>query len=328
MVTLTHSRLAALLLAPAFLLAACTDAAQDDAGASAPVNEEPDSAMTFDLQGHRGARGLVPENTQQSFRRALELGVTTLEMDVVITADSQVVVSHEPWMNEAICSLPGGEPVPEGAGRRYNIYQMPYGEVARYDCGARGNPRFPEQVAQPARKPLLDEVIAAAERYSAQNYPAEAPIRYNIETKSQPAGDDLFHPDPATFTRLLYDVVADAGVVERATIQSFDPRTLRVAREIDPDWPTVLLVEGGTELSFAEHIDRLGFRPNVYSPNFALVDDELIAAAAGEEIAVIPWTVNEKDDMERLIDLGVDGIITDYPDRLVDVLTERGIRWR
>lgn len=285
-------------------------------------------SMPFDLQGHRGARGLAPENTIPAFQRALGLGVTTLELDVVISSDGKVVVSHEPWMNDTICSLPSGEPIPGGEGREHNIFALTYAEIARYDCGLRGNPRFPEQTKQPATKPLLRDVIALAEAYSAENYPSSAPVRYNIETKSQPESDGLFHPEPERFTQLLYAVVSEAGVVSRASIQSFDPRTLTVARRLDPTWPTVLLVEYDSGMSMEEHVERLGFAPVVYSPNARLVDASLVARVRERGMLLIPWTVNDSADMNRLIDLGVDGLISDYPNRATEVLASRGIAWR
>ena len=252
----------------------------------------------FDLQGHRGARGLLPENTIGAFTRALEMGVTTLEMDVVIAKDSTVVVSHEPWMSDVICA--------DAAGGRehHNIFAMTYAEVSRYDCGSLGHPSFPRQQKTPAAKPRLLDVLKATETH--------ARVRYNIEIKSNPDWDGLFTPDPATFARLVLDALEEGGVRDRAVLQSFDVRTLQAARRLDPRWPLALLVGEGSDLE--AHLTRLGFTPAIYSPNYRLVDEDLVRSAHEVGMRLIPWTVNTLADMQRLKDLGVDGLITDYPD--------------
>ena len=279
---------------------------------AAAAADSPRRPSGFDLQGHRGTRGMAPENTLPAFRRALELGVTTLELDVVISADSQVVVSHEPWMSATICTQPDGTPVPPDSESEFNLFEMSYARIAAFDCGQRGHPDFPEQEAMPAVKPLLHDVIQMAEAYIDST--GRAPIFYNIETKSQPEGDNTFHPEPAPFTELLYSVLDQEGITDRATIQSFDPRTLRVARDIDPSLSLALLVgRGGGDL--VENVEALGFAPTIYSPNYQLVDAGMVAAAHERGMEVIPWTVNERPDMERLQQLGVDGMITDYPNR-------------
>ena len=277
------------------------------------LNEQERAATpAFDIQGHRGARGLLPENTIPAFIRALELGVTTLEMDVVISKDSQVVVSHEPWFSGVICTQPSGEPVPEEDDRSFRIFEMTYDEVARFDCGSRGNPRFPRQEKMRVVKPLLRDVIEAAEAYGREH--RLPPIQYNIETKSQPEGDGLFHPDPATFTRLLHEVVEATGIKERSYLQSFDMRTLQFARTHDPSWRLVLLIEPSGDAGLAANLERLGFTPLVYSPYYQLVDSALVETTHARGMQLIPWTVNTLEEMQHLKALGVDGLITDYPD--------------
>lgn len=277
------------------------------------LGQADDAAPVFDWQGHRGARGLLPENTIPAFLKALDLGMTTLEMDAVISADSQVVVSHEPWFNHAICRQPSGEAIPEADERSYRIFALPYAEVARYDCGSLGNPRFPEQQKQWARKPLLREVITAAEAYAARH--GLPPVQYNIETKSTPDGDDVMHPTPDVFTQLLYDVVVETGVKDRTILQSFDPRTLRVGRALDPDWRLALLIEPQGDAGLVANLENLGFTPHIYSPYYRLVDATMVTQAHDRGMQVIPWTVNTLEEMQALVALGVDGIITDYPDR-------------
>lgn len=268
-------------------------------------------SSSFDLEGHRGARGLFPENTLPAFMHALELGVTTLEMDVVITSDEQVVVSHDPWMSGTFCSLPSGEPVPEATEQDFRIFGMTYAEVVRFDCGLRGNPRFPQQQRVAAVKPLLRDVIEAAETYTNSHH--RIPVQYNIETKSLPSGDGLLNPTPEVFTRLLYKVLVETGVKKRTIMQSFDLRTLRFARSLDPTLRLSLLVEE-KETDMAANLARLGFTPAVYSPDYHLVDHLMLSEAHGRGMQVIPWTVNTLAEMQRLKAMGVDGLITDYPD--------------
>lgn len=265
----------------------------------------------FDLQGHRGARGLRPENTIPAFQRALELGVTTLEMDVVVSRDGQVVLSHEPWFSSDICTTPGGDPVPPGSEREHNMHTLTYAEIARYDCGLRGNPRFPEQERMAVAKPLLSSVIEMAEAYP--RAPGQGAIHYNIEIKSSPARDSVFTPLPGAYARALYDVLVHHGVLARATVQSFDPRALEATRRIDPTVTLAFLVENRDGL--AANLSRLTFTPDIYSPDYRLLDQAMVEAAHRRGMQVIPWTVNDIDAMRAIKALGVDGLITDYPDR-------------
>lgn len=272
-----------------------------------------DTAGVFvvDLQGHRGARGLLPENTVPAFRRALELGVNTLELDLAVSKDGRLVVSHEPWMSAGICTTPDGQPVPEAEAQEHNLYVMTYDEIARYDCGSRGNARFPEQVPMRVAKPLLDSVIVMAEHYAAAH--GRPPVRYNVEIKSKPEHDGRHHPEPPAFARLVHEALAAHGVLARTTVQSFDPRALEAMHALDPTATLALLVDN--DLGLEANLERLTFTPDVYSPHHRLVDRALVEAAHRRGIAVLPWTVNDVETMRRLVALGVDGLITDYPDR-------------
>ena len=270
------------------------------------------SVMALDIQGHRGARGLLPENTIPGFLHALELGVTTLEMDVVISKDGQVVLSHEPWFSHYICTKPDGSPVTEEEEKSLNLYQLTYTEIRQFDCGMRGNARFPNQKSMPVHKPTLNQVIEAAEGYVQETGRPE--VAYNIETKSQPARDNIFHPPPDTFAQLLIDVITEQGITERATLQSFDVRTLQVAHEVAPDLQLALLVESHDERNMQEFLDYLGFIPSIYSPYYRLVDQSVVEMAHDKGMQIIPWTINTLDEMQAIKELGVDGIITDYPD--------------
>ena len=269
----------------------------------------------FDVQGHRGARGLLPENTLPAFARALALGVTTLELDLAVSADRELVVSHEPWMSAEICRLPDGRPISPDEEQDFKLFQMEYAEIAAFDCGSAGHPRFPEQQPQPARKPLLREVFALGEAYAART---GRPVFYNVETKTRPGRDGVFHPEPEAFVRLIAAEANRAGTGHRTTLQSFDVRTLRAADRLDLPFRLALLVEpdGWAGIgSLAEGTDALGFTPEIYSPDFSLVTAAAVREAHRAGTQVLPWTVNEPADMRRLRALGVDGFITDYPDR-------------
>lgn len=306
--------LTASVLIAAVLLVGCGDRPRDDTASSSSGDTA--AFAHVDLQGHRGARGLLPENSIPSFEKALELGVRTVELDVVVTADSLVIVSHEPWFSHVICSTPDGEPVREEEERSYNIYQMTYEETVEFDCGSRGNPLFETQEPQAAHKPRLDSTIVALEQYADET--GRSAPRYNIEIKSQPAFDGTFAPAPSAFARLVYDVIEEHGIRQRTTVQSFDTRSLRAIREIDSTLTLALLV--GNDLGVAGNVEQLGFTPPVYSPHYDLVDASTVDSVHDSGMKIIPWTINESDEMRRLLDLGVDGIITDFPDRAAPLL--------
>jgi len=284
--------------------------------------DAPRSPAGFDLQGHRGARGLAPENTIPAFRRALELGVTTLEMDVVISADGTVVVSHEPWMARAKCRTPDGGRIPEGAARSHNLYEMPYDRIEAYDCGSLTLPDFPEQASTPAPKPRLRAVLEMAEAYVDAH--DRGPVFYNIETKSRPEWTGQFHPEPDAFVRRVLAVVTETDVAPRTTIQSFDPRTLEATHRQNQTVRTALLVGWAGDEGLEANLAALSFRPDIYSPTARLVDEALVAAVHDRGLTLVPWTVNDPDEMRRLLRLGVDGLITDYPDRAREVLAATG----
>ena len=270
----------------------------------------------MDIQGHRGCRGLMPENTIPAFIKAVDLGVTTLEMDAVISKDGKVVVSHEPFLSHVICTGPEGEAITEEQEKNYNLYEMTYAEIKQCDCGSQEHPSYPAQQKMQVSKPLLQVVIKEVERYVETN--GLPKIQYNIETKSAPEGDKKYHPEPPEFVDLLVDVIKETGIADRTTIQSFDVRTLQYAREQYPDFSLALLV--GNAESPRENLKSLGFIPEIYSPYYRLVNAETVAFAKNLGMKIIPWTVNEANDIQEMIDLSVDGIISDYPDRVLQLV--------
>jgi len=267
---------------------------------------------TFDWQGHRGARGLMPENSIPGFIHAVDLGVNTLEMDLAITADGKIVVSHEPYFSSDICQDPDGNAISEKAALEHNIYEMNYREVKQYDCGSKPHPRFPEQKKISTIKPLLSEVIDTVETYTKNN--GISPLNYNIEIKSSAATDNLYHPVPSEFADRVYALIDEKLSWDRVTIQSFDFRVLQYIHKQYRAVPLVLLIEN--QLPWRSNIDSLEFVPAVYSCDYKLLSADVVSELQNEGMKVIPWTVNDRADMDRLIEWGADGIITDYPNRI------------
>ena len=276
-------------------------------------------SQNFDIQGHRGCRGLFPENSIEAMKRAIDLGVTTLEMDVVISKDKQVFLSHEPFLSHEICLDKNKNEITEANERSYNLYQMNYDEIKTCDCGSKIHPRFLDQQKLETYKPLLSDVIYFVEEYISKLQKGDLgkKIYYNIETKSDPKGDGIYHPEPKEFVDLLISVLKNTTISDRVYIQSFDVRTLQYLYQKYPKYKTVLLVEN--KMSIEENLKTLGFKPNVYSPEFILLDEKKVKLLHKKGIKVIPWTVNKTEDMQKVISYGVDGLITDYPNRYFEL---------
>lgn len=294
-------------------------------------------AQAFDLQGHRGARGLAPENSLSGFDRALAIGVHTLELDVVITADGVPVISHDTAPNPDITRDADGRWL---QARGQPFFQRPLGELAGFDIG-RINPvsryatDFPHQ--QPVDGERIPTLAALFERVKALRADQ---VRFNIETKLNPLRPSE-SPDPEVFARAVIEVVRAWGMGPRVSIQSFDWRTLAAVQRIAPELSVVHLtaqlprfntLDGGewtNGLRLRDHADvpalvsAAGGR--TWSPHHSNLSQQLISRARRLGLQVIPWTVNEVTDMERLLDWGVDGIITDYPDRLRTRMEQRGM---
>ncbi len=273
---------------------------------------------SFDIEGHRGCRGLMPENTIPAFLKALDLGVTTLEMDVVVSKDRQVVVSHEPYFNADFCIAPDGKPVAKAQQKERKLYQLTYDEIRQYDTGSNGNPKYPEQQKQKTIKPLLSDVIQQVEAYRQQH---KLPlVAYNIEVKSEASEYNVSQPEPGPFCDLVQAVLKDRLPANRIIIQSFDFAVLKHWRQQADagNYPSVRLAALVENLRGAKkNLAELGFKPDVYSPSYRLLRHKTIEQLHEKGIQVIPWTVNQRKDMERLKRWGVDGLITDYPDRTV-----------
>jgi glycerophosphoryl diester phosphodiesterase len=266
-------------------------------------------AIPFDKEGHRGCRGLMPENTIPAMMHAIDLGVTTLEMDVHITKDSLVVLSHDPWMNPVTTTKPNGSYM-DADEPRYILYNMTYDSISRFDVGYKPYPLFPQQQKLHVAKPLLTTLIDSVEAYCRQQ---NKHVFYNIEIKSSLSGDNVYHPGPEKYTDLLMHVLQEKGISKYAIIQSFDVRPLQYLHTKYPYMQTSLLVDGTDHRPLGEVIGSLGFTPAIYSPNYALVTDSLVQDCHQKGIRVLPWTVNDIATMKRLKAMGVDGLISDYP---------------
>jgi glycerophosphoryl diester phosphodiesterase len=301
----------------------------------------PPCTLAFDLQGHRGARGLAPENTLAAFRRALAIGVTTLETDFAVTRDDVLVLSHDPYLNPALTRDSSGAWL---ASSGPNIHSIELAQLRRYDVG-RLNPAhnyaksWPEQVAADGeRMPTFDELVALVKA-------TNATVRLNVETKITPTSGDAV-PAPEKFARLVVTALERSGMAERTTVQSFDWRTLIEVKRLRPRQATACLTIEAESMN-TNVVDASGASPwhaslrladhgslprlvkaagcETWSMFWRNLTPELAAEARGLGLKLLPWTVNDPAEMARLIDLGVDGLITDYPDRLRQVLTSKQI---
>ena len=299
-------------------------------------------ASAFDLEGHRGARGLAPENTLAAFKRALAIGVTTIETDLAATRDGVLVISHDPFLNPDLVRGPDGQWLPEkgAAIRSLSLVELKRYDIGRLNPGSRYAAQFPQQQsADGERFPTLVELIELVKRH-------DKPVRLNIETKITPNNPDQT-VDPQTFARLVVDTVRKSGMADRVTVQSFDWRTLVEVKKRAPEIATACLTietddnnnvksvgdgpspwTAGLDLRrYDGSVPRLAHAAGcaIWSPLARNATAARIAESHALGMSVLPWTVNDAAEMTRLIDAGVDGIITDYPDRLRRIMTEKAL---
>ncbi len=277
---------------------------------SIACGKEMNDKKKIDWQGHRGARGNYPENTWPAFKYAMDQNMTTLEMDVVITKDQKVVLSHEPFLNHQICRDSVGKQIPEDEEKQWNIWQMNYEELKKIDCGTLQNPNFPEQqTVENISKPLLLDIIQQVKAYSESE--GKTLPHMNVEIKYEEEMEGKFHPDIEQFSRLVYSVLNNNYPTGKWNIQSFDFNVLKHFHTVYPDVELAALVyESG---DWKSQFEELGFVPEIYSPYYELVDEEIVEALHEKNVKVIPWTVNDEKQVDLLLKMNVDGIITDYP---------------
>ena len=297
--------------------------------------------MAFDIEAHRGGRALRPENTLVSFANALSMGVDTLELDVGVTADGVLVVSHERGLNPDLARDAEGRYV---ASPGIPFVRLTLAEVKKYDVGqlhpgTAYAAQFPDQLSVPGTPiPTLSEVFALVRKSGNDS------VRLNIETKIDPNHPDE-SPDPERFVTLLLDLLAAEKFEGRVMVQSFDWRTLLLVQQRAPSIPTVYLtLQKGKSATVS--LDKAsewtaGFNPAehggslprtikaaggaIWSPYFGDVTSALVAESHALGLKVVAWTVNKEDDAARLIDIGVDGLISDRPDLLREIAARKGI---
>ncbi|WP_343687109.1 glycerophosphodiester phosphodiesterase family protein [Chryseobacterium gleum] len=293
-------------------------------------------SQSFDKQAHRGGKSLFPENTIPAMKNALQMNVTTLEMDLAITKDKKVILSHDAFLSPELVTKPDGTYIPKDSGFYYKIYEMPYAKIKTFDVGLKKLDRYPDQKKMKAQKPLFSDVIDACEAY-ARELKRQLPY-YNIETKTRPFSDNIFHPEPREFVDLMMKIIVEKKIQDRVIIQSFDPRTLEIIHKEYPEIKTALLVEKvddkklaqqqayfkniplGKFKMYPDHLNGvdgdmkfLSFTPTIYSPEHTLVTAQLIKECHALGMKVIPWTVNTRERLKELKDMGIDGVISDDP---------------
>jgi glycerophosphoryl diester phosphodiesterase len=282
-------------LIPAILLLSC-------------AQPKPVDNVAIEIHGHRGCRGLMPENSIPGFIMAAEVGAQTLEMDVVLSGDNEVVVSHEPWFNRDICL--------DSSGNRFNektgLLTMSLSEIRNCDCGSLGNPKFPSQQKMAIAKPALWEVFAVTEHMLSID---SLRLNYNIEIKYE---ENEFFPDRFMLVGRVMEEISKAGVADRTTIQSFDPMILEIVKSVDPEIRLSFLVEDLDDVT--QTLEKLTFKPFAVSPEYNALTPEKVEQLHEAGIECLPWTVNDPAAMSDMINMNVDGIITDYPDRLHKLL--------
>lgn len=345
---LSHLRVNYLLL---FLFA--VGCANDTTGGT-PTQDEPAMTQTtistgskllpegFDVQGHRGARGLKPESTLPAFETALDLGVTTLELDLHLTVDGVVVVWHDPRIDNDKCRLDPtatvDAPDPDSLihqGSKLMISNLTYQQLRAYRCDRNPEPdRFPEQNAGPTalagddyRIVSLSDLFDFVDEYSQSGSKSDAQrenaavVHYNVETKRVPdepkvINDGFDGTNPGPFEMAILELIEEKHLVDRVIVQSFDHRSLWAIRSINEDIRLAALIWPGLQAEISDVADK---GANIWSPLAASVTSTVVKEAHEAGLTVLPWTVNEPDEMRKLIELGVDGIISDRPDLLLSL---------
>ena len=266
-------------------------------------------SQTIEVQGHRGCRGLLPENTLPAFKRAIALGVHTLELDIAISKDKKVIVSHEPYMSRTICLDANKNEIPKD--KKYSLYAMTYKEIKSFDCGMRFHKKFPHQEKLAAFKPTLDAVFVMGDALNNN-------IKYNIEFKAKPVYDDIYTPKPKEFVQLVLKTIEKHKVFNRCNLQSFDLRILEEIKLQAPQMDVAILIDKNECIS--EKLKQLSYKPKIISPYYKLLNKDIVVDYKNKDFKIIPWTVNSKSEMKQMISFNVDAIITDYPDILIKIL--------
>lgn len=280
-----------------------------------PTQNEEQAVRVFDPQAHRGGRGLVPENTILAAKTSVDYECT-LEIDLQMSQDKKIVVSHDAYFSDDFSLTPEGDTLSKKDGRSRLLFNMPYDSIAKYDVGSKRHPGFPHQIDVPAVKPLLSELLDSVELYAQEkNYD----LHYNMEIKSNPKNDGIAYSSIDEFVDLTMKIIRDKGIENRTMIQSFDKRPLTRVHEEYPEVETSFLVFASDPKAPEGYIEELGFTPDIFSPHFSIVTEEMVNGFHEMGVRVIPWTPNTVEEMQDLKDKGVDGIITDYPNLFAEL---------
>ena len=281
-----------------------------------------------DVQAHRGGMGLRPANTLAAMKHAIDLGVNTLEMDLVISKDNKVILCHDRYFTWQETTHPNSTPITREEPKIY-LWSLPYDEIVKYDVGQRQHPDFPEQSTEPAKRPLLSDVLTFTERYAKEK--GIPPLKYNIEIKSHHGYDGGVEgkdwPEFHHFADTCIAVLESFNLGDRLIVQSFDERALSYINIKYPDLILAYLVGGeeviwkeNNQLDFDKILGSIGFIPEWFSPASVFVSEAAVSEAHRRGMKVVTWTVDSKEEMQRMIDCGVDAIISNYPDRLLEVV--------
>ena len=277
------------------------------------------SEKKIDLQAHRGGAGLMPENTVSAMKNAIDLKeINTLEFDLQLSSDGKVVVSHDNYFHPRYSTRPDGTLVQEEDPKEY-LYTMPYDSILKYDVGLRFVRRWPEQKKVAEVKPLASDLIDFAESYAKEV--KHAPLGYNIEIKSWPGdGEGTLWPEYREFCDKCMDLLLSKNLGRRLIVQTFDTRALEYLHANYPDVILSYLTEDETDIETI--LTQISFKPQWWSPNHEVVTPENVAYCHKRGIKVVPWTVDEPEEIQRMADCGSDAIISNYPDRLLEVVKE------
>jgi glycerophosphoryl diester phosphodiesterase len=296
-----------LLLATPVIVASCLLACKTTQKTTAAVQ-----FPAFYKEGHRGTRGLMPENTIPAMTKGLELGANIIEVDIYITKDKQVLIAHDPYVNVTHSLYEDGKEISKEDAKKYVWRQMNYADIRKFDVGSKPYPAYPKQEKIKTYMPLLGELIDSVEAFTAARH--MTPAIYNIEVKTSPHYDSLnYNAGPEEMIKAVMDVVKSKTIGNRFYIQSFDMRPLQVVHQKYPGVTIGFLTDSKTA-TVESNLVQLGFTPDVYSPHYKLITAEVAAACKQHNMKLVPWTVNTVQEMKDLVKLGVDGIITDYPD--------------
>ncbi|HEX7848059.1 MAG TPA: glycerophosphodiester phosphodiesterase family protein [Chitinophagaceae bacterium] len=263
----------------------------------------------FNKEGHRGIRGLMPENTIQSMCKAIDYDVNTVEVDIVISKDKQVVISHDIYFHSDFSLTPEGKEMTKKDAESRLLYNMNYDSIRKYDVGMKPHPAFSQQQKVPAYKPLLAELVDATDAYAKSK---GKDVIYNIELKANADWDGTKQPPVEELVDRTMAVIKEKNLENRCYLQSFDFRAMQVVHKKYPYMTTAILIGGGEKRTLDEQLAALGYQPEMYSPSYTLVTKELVDACHKKGMKIIPWTVNTVEEMKKMKVLGVDGIITDY----------------